>query len=382
MNEKQHKISLFRKLIYAGLLFFLVLLLSEMIVSIFYYHQYGKRKLALVELYYSVKTKIKQVKEEQEDKERNYRNQKLARPDSSAKMCEQVYDETITANKFEYDAWVGFRKSNYTGVYINTNGYERKTIPSLISKGNDTLVIWFFGGSTTYGFNVADNETIPSQFALLYRQCSECKNSLVVRNFGIPYFFSYQEYKLITHLLGQNKPPDFVIIADGLNDVKYERNSIDQQPFFADQIKELMRNGSSIFDQNQKTAVHLSEDEKSKKIISNYLEAVERTEDLAKRYNFKPLFVIQPVPFYKYERQQTDPVCSKSVLPLFQSVYPQLEKKFENHPGKLYLGNLHKDAPLIPYIDAVHYSPAFSKQIASAIFERLKPSFKEYDRSK
>lgn len=376
MSSSQHKISVFRKLTYTGLLLFLLVLISEIIASVFYYHRYGKRKLALVELYYSVKEKKKLAKEEREDRERNYRNQKLVRPDSSAKMCEQVYDETIAANHFEYDAWVGFRKADYAGIYINTKGYERKSKPSFIPKSKDSLVIWFFGGSTTYGFNVADDETIPSHFALLYEQCIECKSSLKVQNFGIPYFFSFQEYKLLMHLLSEYEIPDFIIMIDGLNDVMFERNSIIQQPFFEKQIREWMRKGNKLFDRDQPAAVSLPADEKSKKLISNYFKTVERVEDLSKRYNFNPLFVIQPVPFYKYEHQQTDPVCSKTPQPLFQSVYPVFEQVFQNQPGKLFLGNLHATTPSLPYIDAVHYSPAFSKQIASVIFEYLKPNFK------
>src|SRR5690606_29314935 len=102
----------------------------------------------------------------------NVRNHNLTRPDSSEKVNYNIATETMRSNKFVYQSWVEFRNADFAGKYMNMSGLIRKSIPeSFFTTGStDTLDIYFLGGSTMFGFNVLDHETIPSQFLQLYAE--------------------------------------------------------------------------------------------------------------------------------------------------------------------------------------------------------------------
>jgi hypothetical protein len=161
---------------------------------------------------------------------------------------------------------------------------------------------------------------------------------------------------------------------DGLNDCWSYLNTYYQQPYFSKTLSTLMQTNEAIFAAGS-LVKHFPDTVLSSQqcdtLISNYLHTVSLIEQEAAFYQTKPVFIIQPVPFYQYSNRQNDPVCSKNTYPVFDYVYPKLEQVFSNQSNKLFLGNLHKNAPALPYIDAIHYSPLFSKQIASLILQYL-----------
>lgn len=79
-----------KKIFYTALLVVLILLMVEIITSVFYYHRYGKRTLAVVELYHAVKENLRKQREVENRTKQNYQFQQLVRPDSSEQMNRQV----------------------------------------------------------------------------------------------------------------------------------------------------------------------------------------------------------------------------------------------------------------------------------------------------
>ena len=77
---------------------------------------------------------------------------------------------------------------------------------------------FFYGGSTTWGYNVADNQTIPAYFLKVLID-NNYKN-FCVYNFGGGSYFSTQEnIRFQKHLLeGKIKKNDFILFIDGLNE--------------------------------------------------------------------------------------------------------------------------------------------------------------------
>ncbi len=363
-----------RRVAYILVLLLLLMIIAELITSVFFYHQYGKRKLALVELWQNVKNNFGNQKKQAEQKQKNYHYQQLVRNGNLA-TGKAVVDETMVSNQMVYDPWLSFKNVDYAGQYINVSGFERKTIPQFIKGEKDTITIWFFGGSTMFGFSVTDAETIPSYYAQMINDSNWLKASVKIINYGIPYYYSYHEYKLLCHLLDHQPPPDLTVFMDGLNDYWNYQNSFYQQPYFTRELSGFMRQaGTNLLKSNPDGSKWLSSDTISKAqcdtLINNYLHTVSLIEKKAMQYNFRSLFVIQPVPFYQYDRQQQDPICSKNRYPSFEYIYPKLEQIFAGEPNKVFLGNLHRQAPPLPYIDACHYSPAFNKQIASVLLQR------------
>ncbi|HYC30152.1 MAG TPA: hypothetical protein VEB42_15065, partial [Chitinophagaceae bacterium] len=150
-----------KKLLYTLILLLVLFLIVEVIFSIFFYHKYGGEKLATIE---AVKMAKQMMKGQRSSV--NVENQKLVRPHASEADNRQIAEETNISNKFEYEPWIEFRNINYKGKFVNVDNGLRKSVPAsfINPSSKDTIDIFFFGGSTTFGFNVADNETIPSQF--------------------------------------------------------------------------------------------------------------------------------------------------------------------------------------------------------------------------
>ena len=98
--------------------------------------------------------------------------------------------------------------------------------------------IFLFGGSTTFGYGVSDNQTIAS-----YLQEYLTKNTdsnICVYNFGRGYYYLTQERILYEQLLTSGFVPDLAIFIDGLNDLAFNNN----EPFFTDRLRQLFTAGT------------------------------------------------------------------------------------------------------------------------------------------
>src|SRR5690606_30031209 len=119
----------------------------------------------------------------------------LTRPDSTETVNRTIAEETVKSNQFVYESWVEFRNIDFDGKYLHMSGQMRKSSPAAYFSpaSDDTLDIYFLGGSTTFGFNVTDEETIPSQFLQLYKEKFPRGKSIRVYNYAVPTYYSYQE---------------------------------------------------------------------------------------------------------------------------------------------------------------------------------------------
>lgn len=98
-------------------------------------------------------------------------------------------------------------KSRFVNVDVHgirANGTTPRQISAIES------AVWFFGGSTTFGYGVADGETIPAQLEKMMGQ--------PVVNFGVGNFYSAQENLLFTQYLRIGYRPSMVIFFDGINE--------------------------------------------------------------------------------------------------------------------------------------------------------------------
>lgn len=371
------KHSLTKKILYSIIILLVVLVAAELITSVFYYHRYGKRKAALAELFYEKTGQLGYKKESEAYKQKLYKVQQLVRPGSSIEIGKQIVDDMMFANHFIYAPWVDFRIADFNSKYVNTNGFSRATKPNIVHGNSDTLAIWFFGGSTMYGYNVADSETIPSAFAAF---CESRKNSkehptIEIKNYGIPYYYSFQEYELFQQLLQQQKAPDIVIFLDGLNDFLHPSVSLNKKTFFSNRFEQMFLSESTA--QPNTIAVRKPTSEENNSInqsqilVGSFMSVLQLMEQTAAMHSCKVLFVLQPVPFYNYPQKSSDVICSKETIPLFDSCYPQLERLFAEKENYLYLGNLLAGYTKMPFVDAVHYSPDMNRTIAQLILDKL-----------
>ena len=91
---------------------------------------------------------------------------------------------------------------------INADGDRVTPVPTAAPVGH----IRFFGGSTTWGTGVDDDNTIPARFSRFHPNYH-------VHNHGESGFLSRQELARLINLVNQDAPMDLIVLYDGCNDV-------------------------------------------------------------------------------------------------------------------------------------------------------------------
>lgn len=304
----------------------------------------------------------------------------------------------MNALDLEYAPWVQFKTIDYESVHTNVKGFLRKSEPSLCGDVNDgknnVRNIYFFGGSTMFGANVSDNQTIPSHFVDILSGKNK-KARVRVFNYGQPYYYSTQELFLLFSLIAEGKQPKTVVFFDGLNDVLQAGNSYYRYPFYTASLKEIFLSGQpkiaplliALFQKtntyqalrkinnklNTKNLsylppINISEDECAQKIAKNYLDMIKTTQALCRVFNIKCYFFWQPVPYYNYDRSK-DKICDKRLFPMFAGVFPIIKEEAKHTSNLFYLGDLLLEYKGSPFVDGFHYSSPFNRQIADEMLK-------------
>jgi len=369
------KYSTAKKIGYGTIAVIFFIFLVEAIASIAEYQIDGKYALATIGLFKGAEKTV----HDQKVKKRNYEHEELVRKDSSQKTNQQISDENADANRLVYEPWLEYRNADFAGQFVNIKGLNRLTQPSIAggTHRSDAVTIFFFGGSTMYGFNVADNETIPSFFTELYQQQFPNERPIKVFNYGIPYYYSYQELLLLTNLLYKGNQPSLVIFLDGLNDCLQANSSVNRQPYYTSAFEQLFLNNDKDTHFNDSSAIMYAPPAStdipgfSEKIVVNLLENFSSIKKISSAFNTKPFFFIQPVPYYHYPNRAKDPICIKNDLPQFNYVYPALQQKSKEANDMFFLGDMLQNEKDYPFIDNIHYSPMMNKKIAQSIGDKV-----------
>jgi hypothetical protein len=115
---------------------------------------------------------------------------------------------------------VVFRHNDFEGQAINIKDGNRKTTTKY-SKKNNNIEFWFFGGSTTWGIGVNDDNTYPVIFAK--------KSGNSVLNFGETGYVARQSLAYLINILLKKKNDlkknTHIVFYDGINDVVYRCRS-------------------------------------------------------------------------------------------------------------------------------------------------------------
>lgn len=119
----------------------------------------------------------------------------------------ELWTETL-ALRWRYEPIVGFVPATMASRFVNVNEYGVRS-----NGGQQHAVdraVWFFGGSTTFGYGVTDDETIPAAVEKLIGQ--------PVINFGVPAHYSHHENRWLSHHLRLGFRPTIALFLDGINE--------------------------------------------------------------------------------------------------------------------------------------------------------------------
>jgi len=117
----------------------------------------------------------------------------------------------------EYQAFYGWSKKDITSKNINVKNKLRKTKKN--HKWDLKSKIWFFGGSTMWGHEVSDENTIPSL-------SSELNHNFQPVNFGENGYNSGQSLNRLIENIDNINEGDHIIFFDGVNDATMNCQSV------------------------------------------------------------------------------------------------------------------------------------------------------------
>jgi hypothetical protein len=304
---------------------------------------------------------------------------------------------------FQYKPWVQFQNPPFHGTFLNVNeqGFRKTKEPRPYS--GEPIKIYVFGGSTTFGYGVPDDDTIPS-FIQKILEDKYPNNSFLVRNYGQGFYYSSQEMLLLLSLIKNGDIPDCAIFIDGANDTAQHHLGHDE-PWFTSKVRQLWntKNGTSPKIQSDLSwipMVRLAEGlsrrlfpvksndikqrdsrnglaEKGKDrrmvdyIVQRYTSNIKIIRAICREYGIKSFFVWQPTPFYKYDRSlhRTFPYQG-SIAEHWGGVYSRM--KGYSKADFLYLGEMLWGVPEKVFVDDVHYNERYNEKIAARICDRLR----------
>lgn len=272
-----------------------------------------------------------------------------------------------------FNPYTQFQEKPFRGRFVNVvePGYRlgRDAAPWPMAAGVHN--VWVFGGSTTFGYGLPDGETIPSFLQESLRRRFPGA-PLRVYNFGQGYFYSAQELALFQSLLAAGSaPPEVAVFIDGVNEHQRE-------PYYSDHLRRLIQSPLATLLRSPEGSSFGNGEE----TVARWLRNRRLIEGVCAGFGVKPLFVWQPAPDWRYdlryhplwwergEKPPAGPVFGDSVH------YAAMEASIGRSPeglGRnfLWLGDLQEDERRPLYVDRLHYTAAFAREIAERIAGRI-----------
>ena len=287
-----------------------------------------------------------------------------------------------TVERFGY---LGIRECRSEYFNIDKNGHRSNGRDSVVSDGG--YQVHCYGGSTTVGQNVADNQTISAFLESRLRK----KLNINVFNFGAGNHTSlHSSLRLLDHVLSGNIP-DLAIFLNGFNDCSYSAGGSDGILKFLDQVLEgsqepkgreskledfvaLIPEGSSTTTNSRTT--NYDDDEYLLNIVrTHYATSVSIQNFVSKNFGVKILRLIEPTPYLCCRTEQfllprigSGNIRFELVKRLYQIIGDHGCAKVFGSVDLVSIVDIGQDRLPHPlYVDEAHFSPKFNEYIADKI---------------
>ena len=308
-----------------------------------------------------------------------YRNVYPSMPDSEWKeLLREVKDRP-----FGYQPYTMVTDLPYQGRYLNIPQQG----PWPMDPKNYNVLM--FGGSSVFGYAVADDQTIPAYMQPIIQK-SEGRR-VCVYNFGRRAYFSTAERILFEQLLRDGAKPNLVVFIDGLNDFLF---AVEPTPLQQSQ-QELLTpptNGRRLLELCKSLPVGQMAQLLAKKFlhpksppladwsavdpvaIDRYVWNKKAIESLCASQGIANAFIFQPAPVYHHGLTLKDSDWDTPGDQWTIHGYPLMAKYIKDHDmgdDFLWLADMQEGIQTRLYVDKWHYAPEFSKQIAAEICKFL-----------
>jgi lysophospholipase L1-like esterase len=327
-----------------------------------------------------------------------FANRDQAYPDLAGSEVTAMLEETYSRPEV-FEPFTQFKEPPGQGAYVNvsdggfrTNG-DKPPLPWPPNAAH--INIFVFGGSTTFGYGLPDNETVPAHLAQSLNR--SVPPGVAVYNFGRAWYFSTQERILFEQLLLSGHVPDVAIFIDGINDFHHPWGI----PHASDVLNKAYQGGStgdaftnwpmarlarglqrrlrgtvSAPYYPQYFAEYENQDILNA-VVTRYLRNKELIESAADAHQIATVFVWQPSPTYKYDDDHYHLFKGEGYGAHTRSRfgYPVMaarQKEMRRGKDFLWLADIQQDRKEPLYCDLMHYTSAFAKDIAGSVAAYLK----------
>jgi len=334
-------------------------------------------------------------------------------PEFTPEQVAALMLETWLLRPYVYEPFTQFAERPYPGRFVNVdvNGFRRSKDQGPWPPDARKVNVFLFGGSTTFGYGVPDDQTIASYLQDLLSTAG-LGGGFGVYNFGRGYYFSTQERVLFEKLIGAGFQPDLAVFIDGLNDFYNTAG----EPEFTSRLRMFLARaperpvspyvtiacalpmGKAALWLKQRAAQLLGEERSAhaadpagwdarpgpqvsgdealiQEVIARFVRNKRMIDAVADAHGVRSVFVWQPVPTYKYEPKY-HPSTEKGLGPHEHSRlgYPAMAKiAMTGELGRnfLWCADVQESAPEPVYIDRVHYTPQMARRVARCIVEGM-----------
>jgi hypothetical protein len=285
---------------------------------------------------------------------------------------------------FEYEPFTGFKERAYHGRYVRVDeaGFRHGKDQGPWPPSLENLNVFVFGGSTAFGYGVADDETVGSflQEALAGRAARPPR----VYNFARGAYYSSQERALFLQLLIAGHTPDVAIFIDGLN----EFHTLGEAPLYTATLRTFMDQYAAIrespfawlyapfraFRRGGSDPAPSTDPALADRLIVRYERNKKIIESSSAAFGVPAVFVWQPMSVYRYDTRRHPLWGEVKGQPLPGIGSMRMAERRQAHPfGRefVWAADIQDAVPDPLYVGGVHYAPNLCRALARFIADAL-----------
>ncbi len=305
----------------------------------------------------------------------------------------------------EPQLFTGWGEGPYHGKYINVSehGFRLGTDQGPWPPAHEgSFVVFLFGGSTTFGSGVPDDQALGSRLQPLLEK--KLGRPVTVYNFGQRSYYSTQERLLFEKLIMSGQPPDLAIFVDGMNDF---RNASSEYPYTPDfpwltekmdtprgnpswgawlrsgvkmlpmtdlalSVRQELENAGYLKSRVETAGQNAKYDEPAPllKVTNRYFLNKRMIEAEARELSVRTLFVWEPAPTYGYDLKYdlfagngfAEFSFTKYGYPLMRDTVARTRPS-----DFLWCADIQKDVHELLYVDKTHFNPKMIEMVAGCI---------------
>jgi len=320
--------------------------------------------------------------------------QRCCYPAMTITEIQQLYKESYVW--FRFRDYLNVGEAERSGKYCNVRavGYRQSSNEKWPMTAGE-FNVWFFGGSSMFGYGLPDWQTIPAMFKESY-ETKYPGRTVNVYNFGCAGYQSTAEHIWFEQLLKETRIyPTMVVFMDGLNDSLRQGTPMYGDRFQAVVTDKIVRVNWNLVDQlaivrkwkgsnidinnprNSKNMKSIVMTNQIERVLALYLQNINMTEAICERNHITPVFVWQPVPMYDYDL--TYHTFGKELAigryPMVTQIYEVMATTDRTQFGVknwVDLSHIQKTVACPLYVDACHYNAGMSAYIAAHLVALLK----------